>query len=262
MVSFARLMKFDTPIEPTTQDKLEQRIAQLEKQVRERDEFLSVVGHELRNPVSPLYMQIAVMTERVAGATTEIEKSWLLEQLGRLTSRLDRFVSSLDRLLDVSRIGEGIVDLRPEPCDIVEIVRTSVASFPELARLKISVTVDAPSSVRGVWDRLRLEQICGNLLSNAIRYGMSRPIAITIETVDNDVILSVRDQGIGIAAQELPSVFDKFRRAANARQATGLGIGLWVIAELCKAMNGSIKVTSELERGSVFTVRLPRGAHD
>ena len=238
---------------------LQRQVEDLKRQVRERDEFLSVVGHELRNPVSPLYMQIAVMTERAAAATTEIERAWLLGELRKLTARLDYFLACLNRLLDVSRIGDGVLDLRPSACDLVDIVQTSIDSFPEIQRLGITVALEGASALPGVWDRLRLEQVVGNLLSNAIRYGLGRPVTVRVDEDDRgQARVRVQDRGIGIAAGELPSIFERFRRVGNTRRASGFGVGLWVVAEIVRAMSGSIEVTSELGAGSVFTFTLPR----
>ena len=244
---------------------LVRQIDDLKRQVRERDEFLSIVGHELRNPVSPLYMQIAVMSERAATAAGSlVDKAWVVAELDKLTGRLDYFVGCLNRLLDVSRLGEGTMDLRAEPCDLVEVVRTTVDSFAEIRRLNISVVQDGVASLPGTWDRMRLEQVAGNLVSNAIRYGLGRPITVTVDTDEQDrARLRVQDRGIGIAANELPSIFDRFRRVGNTRRASGFGVGLWVVAELVRAMHGTITVTSELGQGSVFTVSLPREmSHD
>ena len=243
----------------STEADLQREIDDLTRQVRERDEFLSVVSHELRNPISPLYMQVAVISERAAATSAPIDSAWLIKELKRLTGRFDYFLSCLDRLLDVTRIGERQIDLRPAPCDLVDIVRSTLGTFPEIQRFQIPVKLDGIASVPGHWDRLRLEQIVENLLSNAIRYGLGRPITVTVDIDEHSCArLVVRDEGVGIAPEHRATIFERFRRVGDVRRTAGFGVGLWIVAELCRAMHGSVTVASEVERGTAFTVRLPR----
>jgi signal transduction histidine kinase len=242
-----------------TKPTMAEEIAALRHEIALRDEFISTVAHELRNPISPVYIQIEHLKETVRAAVEPIAPPWLLAQLESITTRFDRFLESLNRLLDASRLGAGHLVLLPEPCDLAEVARTVLASMHrEIAASACPVHVDAPPSVTGSWDRLRLEQIVGNLVSNAIRYGAGRAISIRIVAQPEVAALSVRDHGIGIAPEDLPRIFQRFERARNVGRSAGFGIGLWVVAELCRAMAGKIEVESELGRGATFTVTLPR----
>jgi signal transduction histidine kinase len=247
----------DSP-DPTLSD-LRREIEELRQGITARDEFISIVAHELRNPISPLFIQLACMREVVETCSDEISRPWLLGELTTLDRRLTYFLASLNRLLDASRIGEGNLDLRIEECDVVEIVRATVASFPEIKSLGIEVDIHAPERAVGDWDRMRLEQIVGNLCSNAIRYGLGRPITINIDVDQQDrVLISVRDRGVGIAESEQAHIFERFRRVASHRSVAGFGVGLWVVDQLCRALGGSVKVDSTLGEGATFTVCLPR----
>jgi signal transduction histidine kinase len=109
----------------------------------------------------------------------------------------------------------------------------------------------------GWWDRLRIEQILRNLLSNAIRFGAGRPIAIAVSGSDTHVTVEIRDHGIGIAPALQTRIFERFERAV-AQRSGGFGVGLWVVKSLCSAMGGTVTVESELGEGACFRIMLPR----
>jgi signal transduction histidine kinase len=234
-------------------------LAALRHEIALRDEFIATAAHELRNPISPVYMQLEHLKESISAMQEPIAKPWLMAQLAAMTGRLDRFLETLDRLLDASRLGAGHLVLLPGPCDLVEIARAVLhASERELTAAGCTAQLDAPASATGWWDRLRIEQVIGNLLSNAIRYGAGQPISIAIATSPDEVLLTIKDRGIGIPADDLPKIFVRFERARNVGRSAGLGLGLWIVAELCRAMGGQITVASELGKGATFTVALPR----
>lgn len=235
-------------------------LAALEREIALRDEFISTVAHELRNPLSPAYMQLEHLKDLVRGSDGPIAREWLSDQLDAMTARFDRFLQILNRLLDASRIGDGHLVLLPEPCDLVAVTRAVLAGAArELRAAHCVVSLDAPDDVTGWWDPLRLEQIVGNLLSNAMRYGAGEPIEIRIDAGDELARLQIRDHGIGIADDDRSRIFQRFARAGNVGRNTGYGIGLWVVAELCRAMAGTVEVHSVVGDGATFTFALPRG---
>ena len=124
--------------------------------------------------------------------------------------------------------------------------------------------MQAAAPVEGSWDRLRLEQILTNLLSNAVKYGAGRPISVEVGAAgpgdDAEAWIAVRDRGIGMSEGELGRIFGRFERAVSERNYGGLGLGLWIVRQVVDAMGGSISVESQPDRGSTFTVRLPRRA--
>jgi signal transduction histidine kinase len=248
-----------TAAESAPEPSLADQLAALRHEIALRDEFIATAAHELRNPLSPAYMQLEYLKETITRTTEPVAKSWLMAQLDAMTVRFDRFLDTLNRLLDASRLGAGHLVLLPSDCDLVEVTRALLdANRRELAAAGCTVTLDAPPGATGWWDRLRVEQIVGNLLSNAIRYGAGQPISIEITVTEDDARLTIRDHGIGIAADDLDRIFLRFERARNVGSNTGFGIGLWVVAELCRAMGGQISVDSELGNGATFTVGLPR----
>jgi signal transduction histidine kinase len=245
---------------PLDHPEVRAKLAALEHEIALRDEFISTVAHELRNPLSPAYMQLEHIKDVVRRSDGPIAREWLSAQLDAMTARFDRFLQSLNRLLDASRLGDGHLVLMPEHCDLVAVTRAVLAGAErELGAARCAIVLDAPDTVPGWWDPLRLEQIIGNLLSNAIRYGAGQPIEIRITASADTARFVIRDRGIGIAADDLPRIFQRFARARNVGRSAGYGIGLWVVAELCRAMAGTVEAHSVVGHGATFTLTLPRG---
>lgn len=237
------------------------RLQELQQAVGARDEFIATVAHELRNPIAPLTFQVRLAldkTERLAASGTPISIEWLQAQLRGVEQRLHRLLETLDRLLDVSRLSTGRIDLQPEPMDLSEIVREVIEGFDaELAVARCRLTLSTRGTTTGSWDRLRVEQVIRNLLSNAIRFGAGRPIEVTVDADPEFVRVAVRDHGIGIAPEQQARIFERFERGAGQRSG-GFGIGLWIVRNICVAMGGTVSVDSAVGEGACFTVILPR----
>ena len=238
------------------------RLQELQQAVAARDDFIATVAHELRNPIAPLVFQVRLAldkAEEVALTADSMPAAWVQAQLRRIEQRLHRLLETLDRLLDVSRLSSGRIDLQPEPLNLGQTVRDVMSTLEAelaVARCKTTFT-EQGEPANGWWDRLRLEQICQNLLSNAIRFGAGRPIDVLV-TADRDfATLEVRDYGVGIAPDQQGRIFERFERGLEKRSG-GFGIGLWVVKNICAAMSGTVSVESELGDGARFTVMLPR----
>jgi PAS domain S-box-containing protein len=238
---------------------LKQTQRELQEAVRVRQDFLSVAGHELKTPLTAILLNVRVLDRALGASSTtpsplqadpRLANRWqgLQRQIGRLTGLVER-------LLDVSRICEGKLTLDLEPLDLAEVASEVASRFSGAESPQI--TVDAPDPIPGRWDRLRVEQVITNLLSNAVTYGEERPVTITTRRVQDHAEIVVRDQGIGIAPEAVSRIFERFERAVSGRQYGGLGLGLWIVRQLVEAMDGSIAVESAVGRGSTFTVHLP-----
>ena len=116
----------------------------------------------------------------------------------------------------------------------------------------------APVPAVGYWDRSRVDQVLSNLVSNAIKYGDGKPIEVTVEVTPEAALLRVRDNGVGIAAQDQARIFERFERAASLRNYGGVGLGLWSVHKIVDALGGTVSVDSQPELGATFTVLLPR----
>jgi signal transduction histidine kinase len=237
------------------------RLEELHRAVGARDEFIATVAHELRNPIAPLTFQIRLAlnkTEQLAASGTPPSVEWIQKQLRGVEQRLHRVLETLDRLLDVSRLSTGRIDLQIEPMNLGEVVREVLDGFEaELVVARCKVTMSEGREATGMWDRLRVEQICRNLLSNAIRFGAGRPIEIAVDADHDFASIAVRDHGIGIAPDHQSRIFERFERGVEQRSG-GFGVGLWIVRNICAAMGGTVSVESVIGEGACFTVLLPR----
>jgi two-component system, OmpR family, sensor kinase len=170
------------------------------------------------------------------------------------------FVRRSTTLLDVSRIAAGNLRLEFTEVDFSRLVHGVVARAGVAARMaRCSLEPDLEDGIVGSWDRLALEQVIENLLSNSIKFGAGRPIGIVLRSDGQNAELTLRDQGIGISEEDRARIFQRFERAVARREQGGFGIGLWLAHQLTVAMGGSIAVESTLGEGATFTVTLPLG---
>jgi signal transduction histidine kinase/integral membrane sensor domain MASE1 len=243
--------------------------ARVQEAVRVREDFLAIASHELRTPVTSLRLQVQIversLAEQVAKArvaTDPFEVVAGLEQVLSYTGVLGedsrRLVRLVNGLLDVTRIATGKLDLQLEDLDFREIVKSGIdAMRPELTLRKVKLSFRAPEPLPGRWDRLRIEQVVANLLSNAVKYGGGTPITVLAESQgDEEVVLTVQDQGAGIAPEFRARMFDRFEQGASGTQ--GLGLGLYITRQIVQSHGGSIDGSSPPGEGATFTVRLPR----
>ena len=227
-----------------------------------KDEFLATLGHELRNPLTPLMTGLHLM--RLAEAQ--------YPNLGQLTAIMERQVTYLvrlvDDLLEVSRITRGVIDMHRQVVDVAALLRAALDTTQpmfEAARHNLIVDLpDTPITVMG--DAVRLTQVFTNLLTNAAKYtNAGGRIALTARCDGDNAVITVRDNGIGIAPSHLDSVFEMFMQVdrSSRRSQGGLGIGLTLVRSLVTMHGGSVEARSQgIGTGSEFTVTLPALAAD
>ncbi|MDQ0608119.1 signal transduction histidine kinase/ActR/RegA family two-component response regulator [Variovorax sp. W1I1] len=225
---------------------------------RAKDEFLAMLGHELRNPLAPISLALSLI-ERKDDKAFPRERQ-IIERQVRHLSRL------VDDLLDISRIVSGKIVLRPEPLDLRDIVAKAIElTLPALQMKAQMPSISLPAEpVPVTGDPLRLAQIVCNLLNNAAKFtSPTQRISLTLRATAGEAELAVADEGVGIAPELLPHVFERFVQAEQQlqRAAGGLGLGLAIARSLTELHGGTIEASSAgLERGSTFTVRLPLAA--
>jgi signal transduction histidine kinase len=214
-------------------------------------EFLATMAHELRNPMTPILGQVHLLRTMVRDERALPEK--LSRGLERLEAAVEVFMRRATTLLEVSRIASGRLELHPSHVDLSALTAETIVRYAPLAAMaRTSITLDAPPSITGFWDKGALEQILENLISNALKYADQKPIDVAILCESAKVRVHVRDRGIGMENPE--AVFDKFLKSQSS---AGFGVGLWVVRHLCDAMEGSVTAKSAPGQGSTFTVTLP-----
>ena len=229
----------------------------LEAAVRARDEFLSLASHELKTPLTSLMLQTQLFQRRL-GRGEPLPPDGLhrvLEQTARQTQRLSRLINDM---LDISRIATGKLSLEPVTFDMAELAADVVARLgPQLTEAQCEVSVRSAEPVVGRWDRYRLEQVLTNLLTNAARYGPCKPVEVSVRRLEEGAELRVCDQGRGIAPEDQQRIFQKFERAVNGNEVSGLGLGLFIVREIVEMHSGTVRVESSLGQGATFVVTLP-----
>jgi PAS domain S-box-containing protein len=223
--------------------------------LRARDEFLSIAAHEIRAPVTSIHLAVQNLQKSELAGPANLK---LLEVMERQDQRLARFV---DELLDLDRIRTGRLHFTFEEVDLGTVVRDVAARLgAELAKTGSSLSITTDGRPVGQWDRLRLDQVVTNLLLNAIKFGMGKPIDVTIRARAHDgrARLTVKDQGVGISAKMQERIFHPFERAVSSRHYGGLGLGLYIVRTILEGLGGQVRVESEPGAGSTFTVELPQ----
>ena len=225
---------------------------------RRKDEFLATLGHELRNPLAPILNSLEIL--KLSGAFEDARTAPACAVMERQVLHLNRLV---DDLLEVSRITRGIIEVKKEPLDLSAIVRAAVeTSRPVLEGLRHDIRLDlAPSQICVAGDPVRLTQVFANLLNNAAKYtNHGGLITISSGRENGDAVVSVKDNGIGIAPNLLSQVFDMFMQVdrSTRRSQGGLGIGLTLVKSLVQMHGGAVEARSAGPGlGSEFIVRLP-----
>jgi signal transduction histidine kinase len=224
---------------------------------RRKDEFIAMLGHELRNPLASIAVCLEIIRR---GPSRDSEAAWANEAIGRQLQHITRLV---DDLLDISRITLGKIRLNSGLADLVKIVENAIdVTRPLLDSLGHHLTVDLPEDpIRLRADAVRLTQVVANLLNNAAKYTEAGGrIHVSLRLAVDGAVLAVSDTGIGIAPEELGKIFDLFTQIPRRREPVvgGLGVGLSLVKRLVEMHGGSVSASSAGEgRGSEFVIRLP-----
>lgn len=232
--------------------------ARLQHAIILRDDVFVALAHELGNSLGALALQVrAMLNESVVRSGA----SPFAPRLGAMDFQIARLIALNRRMLDSSQLSTGRFPLALSTVDAAEVLREVLArNADELAWRRCAVTLEAPRPEPGAWDRGLLDQIFSNLLSNAMKYGHGRPILLSLQGSAAQLRFRIVDHGIGIAESDHQRIFEKFERAAPIEQGTSLGIGLWLVRRMARAMGGTVHLTSAPGAGSIFTVQLPRKA--
>lgn len=256
-VAFVLVVTNDITERKRAEEALRAALLKAEQAVRARDQLVSLVSHDLKNPLNMLGMGVQLLARKLLA-----DDHGMLQRMSRQIQRMD---TMLEDLLDIAQLGAGKpLALNLCATDLVHLVRKTVDEYGDITALhRIAVHIAAAPLI-GTWDAKRLARVVNSLLSNAIKYSPNGgTVRVDLDSVDDEggawAVLRVGDEGIGVAEADRARVFEWYSRGENARRTAiqGSGIGLAGARDIVEQHRGSISVESEEGKGSVFTVRLP-----
>ncbi len=252
------------PVEPelllaTIQALLRARAAErlAQRALQTRDEFLSIASHDIRGLLQALRLTLDVQLMRAQDRN--FEPTAMVGTIKRSVADVQLMTRLVEDLLDRGQLEAGKMILHREEIDLVAVARESVErSAVEAAAAGSKIEVEGPEPVIGRFDRTRVGQVIGNLLSNALKYGAGKPVRISVRRSGSAARIEVSDQGPGIPEGEQGHVFERFERGAQrADRAGSYGLGLWIVRELVRLHGGTVEVGEAKGGGARFVVTLP-----
>ena len=243
-------------------DELRSTKAELEAAVRMRDDFMSIVSHELKTPLNTLILEVQLRKLQLGrNNLAAFSEDRLRQMVDKDERQIQSLIRLIDDMLDVSRIRTGKLSIRPSRADLGKLAASVVENFaPQMEASGCTLLFQRPEPIIGVWDEFRIEQVLANLLTNAMRYGAGKPVQVSVSATPEGACIEERDQGIGISQKSLERIFCQFERAEGSESSAGLGLGLFIAEQIVKAHNGRIQVVSEEGKGALFRVLLPLNA--
>jgi len=235
----------------------------LQEADRRKNEFLAMLAHELRNPLAPMRNALQIMRLKASREVPRPEDESIRSASAMMERQVGQMVRLVDDLLDVSRISRGKIELRRERIELASAIHHAVeAARPQCKSMDHTLTVTLPPNPIFLnADPTRLAQVLGNLLNNACKYtDKGGQMCLTVEREGNQALIRLRDNGIGIAADQLPRIFEMFVQIDTSleRSVSGLGIGLTLVNNLVAMHGGTVEAHSAgVGQGSEFVVRLP-----
>ena len=231
----------------------------LQEALKARDEFLSIASHELKTPLTSLSLQFQIQKRGMDRSDPNIMSSKRISELTELGEKLVKRLNVLvEDMLDVSRIRTGNLAINKTRINLSEVFHDVLERLrPVFTEENYQIPVFRAEPVTGLFDPGRMEQVFINLINNAIRYGNGKPIDVEMHQNENQAHLSIRDQGRGIPEEMKDKIFDRFERAVDSKEISGLGLGLYITKKIVEAHDGRIWVESESGRGSTFHVTIP-----
>jgi PAS domain S-box-containing protein len=230
-------------------------VTDLRRLEQQRDEYVELISHDLRNPLSSTLMFLSTL-KRAVKKTGKAEDMQLAERAER---NLWRMNAMLDEITQAASLESESVALRPVTCDLREIVDRVVDPMDDARARRITIETDEASPYLVCGDASQLERVVANLITNALKYSADEaPVSVWLARTGSNVGLCVIDRGIGIAPESLATLFDRYHRTtAGKAHASGLGLGLYIARQIVEAHHGQIQVFSEVGKGSMFRLTLP-----
>jgi signal transduction histidine kinase len=237
--------------------RLDDQSQALDEALRTRDSFLSMASHELRTPLTALQLQVQGLLHEVRPSGDLVPRV-VLKRLALIERNVKRLEALVGDLLDLFRLSTGRLKLEVGRVDLSALVgdvANRLESFANEAGCEVVQEIEP--HVTGAWDRDLLERVINKLLTNAIKYGLGKPITIRLKRDGSVIKLSFEDHGIGVDPKDYLRIFQRLERAVSEWYYGGLGLGLWIVKRIVNASGGEVSVSSQLGAGATFTVELP-----
>lgn len=232
----------------------------LQKAVAARDEFLSIASHELKTPITSFLLQLQLI-ERLKSredkrAYEETRINSLIDLGIKQLARINRLV---DDMLDIARINTGKLSFRKEPVALNELLSDVITRMNFLfEKENVPLVTSEFPPVSAVIDRIRIEQVITNVLTNALRYGNKKPVTVTLRKIEDSAVLTITDMGIGMSPGLLEKIFNRFERGVDLNEVSGLGLGLYISRQIVEGHGGKIEALSEgVGLGTTIRITLP-----
>jgi signal transduction histidine kinase len=223
-----------------------------------RDEFLAIASHELRTPLTPLKMQIQGVARLLQDSFHNLTPERLNKMVETSERQINRLTLLIDGLLDVTRITSGKMVLNREYFNLHDMIKDVVAQHSQqYNRHQTTIDLVIKDDLVGLWDKVRIEQVITNILTNAVKYAPNKPIRTVLARKDSFAKIQITDQGPGIALEDQERIFNRYERVSDTQNIGGLGLGLYISKQIVEAHSGRIYVHSVPGHGSTFTIELP-----
>jgi signal transduction histidine kinase len=249
-------------LESLTQD-LENRVGERTKEltaaILTRDRFLSMASHELKTPLTSLKLHTQLQAKKMKqNPQIDFEYDKALKFLDMIDDQNKRLTRLVDDMLDVSRIQAGKLELNKSQVNICDVIEEFVERFrPHFEELENGLDFEGCESIMVELDVFRFDQVLNNIITNALKYASGRPVKVSIVREAAQVRVSIKDQGKGIAKENLDKIFQRFERATSENDPAGLGLGLYISREIIIAHGGNLWAESKIDVGSEFFITIP-----